>query len=151
MRVDFLVNVLPFISSFHRTYLSLIESNKIMDSFYLNYDVVEIDFEAMILSSFCHFILGNFDNESSNKMGITIDELREFIDLMGNKETYEISDIEESIVKFVNKFGMDEIEHITDYIFNIFKGHLEGYEFDGLRFEDYKHIGGPLILASLKH
>ncbi|MBT4790749.1 MAG: hypothetical protein HON90_04195 [Halobacteriovoraceae bacterium] len=79
--VDLFVDSVPFINSFFKMISSLKEEGKLHDDFYLNYNVENIDFEAILISSFVNFSLGNFSGNDVNKMGVTISELRAFFKL----------------------------------------------------------------------
>ena len=48
------------------------------DQFYLNYEVDNIDFEAIMISSFINFAGGHFQESAAGKMGVTISELKTF-------------------------------------------------------------------------
>lgn len=152
------VDSLPFINSFFEMFQKLKADGKLHDEFYLNYEVENIDFEAIIISSFVNFTLGHFSGTDVNKMGVTISELKEFF-----KEFFEQKDgegeyalrsfdddkMKVSLSDFVSKFGFASIDRFEQYFYGIISEHLSGYEFDTLDDEDFKHIGGPILLNSL--
>ena len=78
-RSKLFVELLPHVNSFFENLQNLIKSGQVNDQFYLNYTVENIDFEAILMSSFINFKLGNFEKHNVNKMGLTTNELKEFV------------------------------------------------------------------------
>ena len=77
-----LVDSLPFAGEFFKVFTKLKEDGHLHNDFYLNYDIEQIDFEAIILSSFVSFTLNqNLDESTMNKMGITISEFKQFLEI----------------------------------------------------------------------
>ncbi|OIQ20502.1 MAG: hypothetical protein BM556_00745 [Bacteriovorax sp. MedPE-SWde] len=145
---NLLVATLPFIKSFKDAYLMLTGEGKLSDTFYLNYDTASIDFEAIIISSFVNFSLGKFGHEDAQKMGVTINELREF----SSKYMAEMKFTEEinpQITGFTEAFGLAEVNGIEDYISYILIQQLEDYDYGTLSDEEFKHVGGPIIFNTL--
>lgn len=144
-------SLLPYIKTFHSSIEKLNEENLLQDEFYLNYSVDEIDFEAIILSSFINYTLGKLGSESP-KMGVTIAELKKFYSEYFDKEDKEyevktISEIGPKINEFKEKFGMSNVKGIEKYVYSVIQDQMNGYEVDSLTDEDYAHIGGPIILT----
>ena len=133
--IEFVKEIIPFAQQFYKTFQELKETSKIHDNFYLNYSVESIDFEALILSSLAGFVVSG-DNQ--NKVGITSSELIDFYQKV-NSNTHLIKD-------FIHKFGMDSITGIENYLLKLISEHLDGYNFYEIQPEDFKHIGGPIIL-----
>lgn len=133
--IEFVKDILPYAQQFYKTFQELKESSRIHDNFYLNYSVDTIDFEALILSSLAGFILSG---ENQNKVGISSTELIDFYQKVKTKP--------EAITSFIHKFGMDSIIGIENYLRQLISEHLDGYNFDEISAEDFKHIGGPIIL-----
>lgn len=151
---QFLVDLAPFIYKFYETLEHLKSEQVLNDQYYLNYKTEEIDFDAVIISSFINFSLGQYDKDKTSKMGVTIDELKKFI---SNHFTLEsnnsvISAFEKSLQteleKFSTQFGFDEVKYFNSYLYFILKHNLEGYDFNELEDEEFKHVGGPIILAN---
>lgn len=143
----------PFIHSFFQTLDKLKTEGQLHDQFYLNYEVENIDFESILISSFVNFSLGNFSGRDVKKMGITISELKEFFKLYFIKsgeeyilKPFDEENIQKQIQDFTQQYGLNELDHFYEYLYGILVEHLSGYEFDSLDFEDYKHIGGPILL-----
>ncbi len=147
------VVALPFIQTFFKGLEKLKSDGQLNDQFYLNYEVDNIDFEAIMISSFINFINGFYDSEAAGKMGVTTDELRRFYHAYFQKhgEEYLIKGEEDPILrqqigKFMQRFGLAEIPGFERYIYQILVEQLNGYEVDNLGDEDYRHIGGPILL-----
>ena len=149
---------IPFMNSFFETFTALKSDGKLHDDFYLNYDVDNIDFESILISSFINFSLGHFSGTDVNRMGVTISELKEFFInfFMKKDEEYTLLPLAESKLKtqldgFLREFGFDSIKGMDKYLYGVLSEHLSGYEFDTLGDEDFKHIGGPILLNSTKN
>jgi hypothetical protein len=152
-KVTLFVKMSPFIQQFFETFLKLKTDGLLNDNFYLNYEVDNIDFESIIISSYINFSLGNYADGDVNKMGLSIQELRSFIETYFDKKDSEYSlksfdteIIKDSVRGFVNSFGFVEIDNVEDYLYGIIFEHLSGYEYDTLELEDFKHVGGPILL-----
>lgn len=147
------VTALPFIQTFFTTLEKLKTDGLLNDQFYLNYEVDNIDFEAIIISSFINFVGGHYHESSAGKMGVTIVELRNFYHkfFKKNDQEYLIKGEEDPILReqtklFMEKFGLSTIPSFDKYIYQILLEQLNGYEVDGMTEEDFKHIGGPILL-----
>jgi hypothetical protein len=129
------------------------EEGRLQDSFYLNYTVDSIDFEALLLSSFANFFLGTYDEKNISKLGMTIDEFKNFANKIITSEGKFIltPEIYKKIQNFAETFGLNTVFDFNNYIQDLLKSHLEGNEYDTLELEDFKHIGGPIILTIMKH
>lgn len=146
------IALLPLMGSFYSSLKNIIDEGRITDSFYLNYNLSEIDFEAIILSSFINYTLGNYEGEKSQKMGLTLEEFNQFVgkyfnfDLGEHKiKLFEV--FKEDIENFSKIFGMDKIEHFNIYLYQLVRDNLEGYNFNNITREDFKHVGGPILFA----
>jgi hypothetical protein len=51
----------------------------------------------------------------------------------------------------LRKFGFDSIKGMDKYLYGVLSEHLSGYEFDTLGDDDFKHIGGPILLNLTKN
>lgn len=156
--VDLLVASIPFVNSFFNMFVKLKEDGKLNNDFYLNYEVENIDFEAIIISSFINYSLGNFSDTNVNKMGITIGELKVFFSkfFVRKQEEYVLIPIEQTemsdiISKFIKQYGFEQIKGFDRYLYGIISEHLSGYDFDTLEDDDFKHIGGPILLNFTKN
>ena len=135
---------------------TLKEEGKLHDDFYLNYNVENIDFESILISSFINYDLGHFSGADVNKMGVTISELKVFFGKNFKKinDEYLINDLNQTdmskvTAEFIERFGLAEIIDFDVYLHGVLSEHLSGYDFDTLEEEDYQHIGGPILLNSL--
>lgn len=148
-----LEELIPFMAKFYETLEKMKEEGKIHDSYYLNYTVDEIDFEALLISSFANFLLGTYAEESTSKLGLTIDEFKSFATkvITSDGQFVLTPELYQKIKNFAAKFGLSEITGFHNYFQKILQDQLEGYEYETLAFEDYKHVGGPIILNRHKH
>jgi len=151
--VNLFLEMIPFINTFFETFSHLKQEGHLHDDFYLNYDVENIDFEAIIISSFINFSLGNFSEKDVNRMGVSLSELRKFFDLFFMKKDQEYillpmntESVTKLINEFIKKFGFAQMSGMDTYLYGILSEHLSGYEFETLDEEDFKHIGGPILL-----
>lgn len=154
-QIQFVKGILPFCQKFFSTISFLKEKSQINDHFYLNYEVENIDLEAILISSFINYTLGAYVKNDVNKMGLTIFELKKFITqyfiiendlhVLPSQNGVELKN---KARDFVKAFGMDSALGIEEYIQTILDEHLSGYNFDSLSTEEFKHVGGPILLNS---
>lgn len=144
---------MPFVLTFFNNLDKLKTGGFLNDQFYLNYEVDNIDFEAIMISSFINFSAGHYEEENAGKMGITVSELKNFYQsfFLKNGEEYLIKGEEDPILRvktfdFMKKFGLDTIPRFDKYLYQIMLEQLNGYEIDGMSEEEFKHIGGPILL-----
>lgn len=128
----------PFSKAFYKTYLNLKSSGSILEGYYLNYSVEEISFETLLLSCFFNTNLGKLNSEDDKKLGITVEEFNEVL--------FKIKNDEVNIPQFLKSFGMDKVTLANEFLEYLIDDHLGGYDLAELQLEDYKHVGGPLIL-----
>ncbi len=154
---DSLVESLPFIEKFFETIQHLKNENLLNDDFYLNYSTENIDFEAIIISSFINFSQGTYEKAHGSKMGVTVPELKSFYHAFFRKngEEFLIKGEEDKILKekiesFVEKFGLSKIPDFDRYLYQILLEQMNGYEVDTMSDDDFRHIGGPILLVG-KH
>jgi hypothetical protein len=148
-----LKELLPFARKFYETFEALKKAGRLQDSYYQNYTIDTIDFEALLLSSFANFFLGTYDEKNVNKLGLTIDEFKNFARKIISSEGKFIltPELYKKIQNFSEAFGLTQIFDFNNYIQDLLKTQLEGYEFDVMELDDFKHIGGPIILTIMKH
>lgn len=152
------IKSLPFIQTFFVTLEKLKTEGLINDQFYLNYEVDNIDFEAIMISSFINFTGGHYQEAHASKMGATIIELKTFYHLFFQKvgNEYLIKGIEDSLLTekislFAQKFGLSLIPGFERYLYQVMTEQLNGYEIDNMSEEDFKHVGGPILLNYSGH
>lgn len=151
---DTFVASVPFIETFFRTLDVMKTEGVLNDQFYLNYEVENIDFEAIMISSFINHVGGHYEAESARgKMGVTVQELKAFYHsfFRKNGEEYLIKGEEDPILRtkvseFIAKFGLQSIERFDKYLYQIMLEQLNGYEIDNMTEEDFQHVGGPILL-----
>ena len=140
--VTLFTNLMPFVESFFKTFNSLKDSGQLQDDYYMNYGIDDIDFEALILSTFVNFSNDELSKSHSLKMGVRVSELIAF----SNNFISDDGKLLEAATKFKNKFGLDSIEGFESYLMDIIKYHLSGYDISELELSEFKHVGGPLLL-----
>jgi len=145
--------LLPFAHKFHETFEGLKKEGRLQDAYYLNYTVESIDFEALLLSSFANYFLGTFDEKNTSKLGLTIDEFKKFTGKIISTEGKFIltPELYKKIQNFAESYGLNTVFDFNNYIQDILKAHLEGYDFSNMDSDDFQHIGGPIILSIIKH
>ncbi len=145
--------LLPFAKKFHDTFETLKNEGRLQDSYYLNYTVDSIDFEALLLSSFANFLLGTYDVKNISKLGLTVDEFKNFATKVVSSEGKFVltPELYKKIQNFAETFGLNLVFDFNVYLQDLLKSQLEGYDFTTMDDEDYKHIGGPIILTIIKH
>ncbi|OFZ40005.1 MAG: hypothetical protein A2504_07695 [Bdellovibrionales bacterium RIFOXYD12_FULL_39_22] len=144
--------MLPFIKQFLTSVEKLKKSQKLRDEFYINYTVEEIDFEAIILSNFYNYLLGNFEGTKGKrkKLGVTISDFKKIsTDLLDGKGKLKESYLKKKVKSMALKFGLDVVLDFDKYFIALLKEHIEGYEFEEMSADDYKHVGGPIIFNIL--
>lgn len=146
-----LISLLPFIKQIYLALGEIRSKGQIINQFYLNYAVEEIDFESIIISQFSRHLIAS-DSTHQMKLGLTIQETKLFfksvIDDTGHLRTD--ADFCDQIKVFVKSTGLDAIDGIVDYLLKIMVSHLEGYAVDEMDDRDFTHIGGVMILDTLK-
>ena len=152
-RLRTLKELLPFARKFYETFEVLKNEGRLQDSFYLNYTVDSIDFEALLLSSFANFLLGTYDEKNINKLGLTLDEFKSFATKVVSSEGKFVltPELYKKIQNFTESFGLNQVFDFNNYLQDLLKSQLEGYDYESLDLDDFKHIGGPIILTLKKH
>lgn len=153
--LETLVSAFPFVQMFFKSLEKLRAENLLHDEFYLNYEVDNIDFEAIMISSFINFTGEHYQESSAGKMGVTLQELKDFYHQFFNKngEEYLIKGEESPILReklslFVEKFGFSQIPSFDKYLYQILLEQMNGYEIDSMESEEFRHVGGPILLNS---
>jgi uncharacterized protein YnzC (UPF0291/DUF896 family) len=152
-QIKTLIDLLPFAKKFHDTFTDMKNDGKVQDSFYINYTVDTIDLESLLLSSFANHFLGSFDQHNIFKMGLTIDEFKSFaIKVVGTQGKFVLTpELYQKIQNFIITFGLSKVSNIHNYLQTLLTNSLEGYEYEFMADDDFKHIGGPIILSVYKH
>ncbi|MBG08739.1 MAG: hypothetical protein CME68_08275 [Halobacteriovoraceae bacterium] len=149
--ITLISSLIPFGIKFFEIYQKLAKSGTICSGYYLNYSVEDLTFESLILSAFANFKLGFFEKEQENKMGITLEEYKAFVlDLLDeNLKIKKSDDLKKSIDDFISAFGLNKIKNFHSLFVFYLKQELEDADLSGLADEEFKHVGGPMILNSL--
>lgn len=148
-----LMDLLPFANKFYETFENLKKEGRLQDSFYLNYSVESIDLEALLLSSFANHLLDSYNESNVSKLGLTLDEFKSFVGKVISSDGKFVLTPEnyKKIQNFAEKFGLSSVFDFNNYLQDLIKAHLEGYEFSTMDPIDFQHVGGPIILTIHKH
>lgn len=141
--------LIPYIEKFFQTLNELKNNAGINDDYYLNYEVKDIDFESILISSFINFSNLEGKIDAQNRMGISVKELKLFINNNFRKinDEYVINSEDSLMINdYLEKYGLDSVKEMDHYLYGILCEHLSGYEFDTLAQEDFEHVGGPILL-----
>ena len=145
-RSDLFCQLLPFMEKFFSVYEKLNKSGTLQDAYYLNYNPDDMDFESLLISCFANFKLGHFSGDV-NRLGITIDEARKFLGDILNSSNKLVVD-KEGFSDFAKSFALNQIDGFIPYFTGCLKRDFEGLDFKTLTDEEFKHIGGLIILNS---
>ncbi|MCY4644030.1 MAG: DUF6178 family protein [Bacteriovoracales bacterium] len=146
-----LSDLLPFMASFYRSFKKMRNEGVLQNDYYLNYDVDDIDFEALILSSFINFDLGHYDLKEEAlrnfKMGLSIQEIKGFAQKYGDEKGRLFKkSLDDSIQRFLISFGLEKMDNLSSYMHRLLRENLSGYNFLDMPQGDFAHVGGPVIL-----
>lgn len=138
----------PFAARFRDTFKGLVKAGQLIDDYYLNYKVAEIDLEAILLTSFANHLLGHFKEGMPQRMGLTIDEFKSFVKpYIGEEGEVGLTEkLQKDVDDFLKTFGMNQIKGMDSYLCYLLQSHLDGYDYENLAFEEFKHVGGPILL-----
>ncbi len=144
--------LLPFIGKLHASFKPLKEEAQIQDHFYLNYNVDDIDVEAIFLSSLACLVLvesGDLaaDVLSAGKLGLTIEEFRSFSVLLIDEKGLIVGPADKALRAYQAQFGMNEVPRFSRYFTILMASQLVGYDYKNLGVQDFAHVGGPIILT----
>ncbi len=138
--------LLPFMEKFYAVYLKLNKSGALQADYYLNYTPEDMDFEALLISCYGNSKLGHSSSEV-NKLGITIVEAKSLLEELldsSNKIKEDVKGIED----FTKAFALGQVEGFIPYFISCLKRNFEDLDFRKLRDDEFKHIGGFIILNS---
>jgi len=145
-----LVMLLPYIKVFYQNFKVLKDENRLMDSFYYNYKVEDIDFEAIIISSFANYMLGAASNQDQPKLGMSLLEFKKWTRLISHHEgglNKTSAVLKDAIKNFQKVYGLFQVYRFNCYFEEILAHHMDGYDFINLKDADYQFIGGAIIFA----
>lgn len=143
-----LMGLIPFITQLKKTFDGFKDEGQLQDGFYFNYNLDQIDFDALLISSYAKVLLDIPGDQL--KLALTFDEYKSFCDMTIDHSQNKLiidDNIKEKLAKFFEIYGLKEVNDIETYFINILKMSMEGIVFNELSEEDYQHVGGPIILA----
>jgi hypothetical protein len=153
---DLLQKLLPLMAQFVKISSQLQKEGVIQDSFYRNYKVSELDFEALLLSVLVNFAVGN--KQGLKKLGVTVEELNLFwkkafdlVDERDKKQVTRLKSADDQVLKsilqeFIKNYGL-AIDGCEEYLRNLLEEHLGGHSPKILKDGEYRFIGGPILLV----
>ncbi len=59
--------------------------------------------------------------------------------------------LREQSVHFIKKFGLELIPGFNKYLYQIMIEQLNGYAIDNMEEEEFKHVGGPILLNNVRN
>ena len=154
-KVDFFCSLNPYINKLFVSFLPLKNSGQIQDSFYFNYNVAEIDFESILISSLSNYILvqeGSLDSKvwDQGKLGLTLDEFKSLIRIILTEDmTLNWENVASHFSKYKEQFGLSEVPYFDQYLRELLIAQLEGYDYPHLEEEEFAHVGGPILLKPI--
>lgn len=137
-----LMALLPYIKQFYESLQSLMTSQSINSSYYLNYKVEEIDFEALLLTSYIAWELELFAT-SKKRMAITKKEFKDFY----QRYFKDPSLFSSSVRNFVTEYGFAVSEETTAYIISLMAWEWESIDIAKMKEDEFAFLGGAIILA----
>jgi hypothetical protein len=150
-QVAFIRSFLPFIEKFSSSFKLLKDEGTVLDHYYYNYNVSDIDLEAILMSSYANFRLGHLTKGGSQmpKLGVMLAEFKAFckleVDSAGN--ILSKNETMKHLELFKKSFGLESINHFEVYLFDLLQSQLEGYQYGDLEDKDFMHVGGPIIFV----
>lgn len=146
--IDFLVELLPLGMEYFKAFQDIKQKGLLQDNFYRNYNVEDIDLEAILLSSLAISALGIEENSEAPKLGLTQEEYLKFIKLAlsGKEQKATKKNCLPFIEEYLKEKKLDKMNGLKDYLFLLLKEHLEGPDYSSLSDDDFVHVGGPIIL-----
>jgi hypothetical protein len=138
--VDLITTMTPFAKALQERFQELKSSGQLKNDFYLNYDLESIDFNALLLSNFAQHCLKLNDKSGAPKLALTLDEYKQFVDWYNDKN------LTPNIKSFIKSFGLEKVTLIEEYIEYLLKECFDGIIIKDLTDEEFKHMGGPIIL-----
>jgi len=129
---------------FYSIYIKLNRSGELQSNYYLNYTPDDMDFESLLISCYANFKLGHLSSEV-NKLGITIPEAKKiFEDILDGQNKLVVD--QKGIEDFAKAFALDQISGFIPYFISCLKRNFEELDFRNLSDDEFKHIGGLIIL-----
>jgi len=147
--VKTLLDSLAFVKRFYDELKKLKEEGRLLSAYYINYTVEDIDYEAILLSSFANNFISKLQVAgNSGKLGLTMSEFELFISKVMNddQDIRSFEELQESITDFLELYGLSSIEGKARYIYTLLKNQLEGYDYKNMGDDEYRHVGGPILL-----
>ena len=152
-RVDFVCQLLPFVKKLHENFLELKKSSNILDHYFMNYKVDEIDVESIFCSGLVNFVMA-FDkiNEPGQLFSVQPEHVMSFAKTYFSGLSIEDGprqDLQAKAQRFIEHFGLAIVPSFADFLIGVLNRELSGNDWQQLTIKDLTHIGGPLIMQNL--
>lgn len=138
--IELIRSLIPLAGTFYQLVSELRADDRIEDYYYLNYNLSDIDFEVILMTQFAHHVLEI--DAGQKKLGITLVEFKKFAKSLQFERGMLVSPFLES---FMAKYQLVGISGLHEYLGKIIFDQLEGYDWDEISDEEFKHVGGPII------
>jgi hypothetical protein len=142
------LEILPLVHQFYATLEELKKGGNISDSYYLNYTLDEIEFEAVLISTFFNHVLGSYQDEDHQKrLGLRVEEFKLCLTELFGSTVIDLKSkqLHSCIEQFSQQYGLSELENFSSYLLAVIGLNLSGYEYEHLSYDDYKHVGGVIF------
>jgi hypothetical protein len=146
--LELVTELIPYAAALEKEFKLLVDDGRVLDHYYLNYQISQIDFEAVMISSFANSLLKTAKADSK-KMGLTLDEFKQFVGLLVDSSSGKLSSpssLKVEVDSFAISFGMNKVKNISLYLLDILHDQLEGYDYSSLAEKDFQYVGGAIIL-----
>ena len=142
-----IIEITPYVLKFHQTFKLIVKKQQIQDSFYINFKVSEMDFEALLVSNFVNFTLGHKGDGVTRKLAVSVREFKKFYNFFfdGNGKLKSKEYLQEKIEEFAFFYGLDRIFMFSMYFTSVLDNELVGYRPSELKKADFRYVGGPII------
>lgn len=142
---------LPFARRFFDEITALKNEGRLQSSYYINYQVEDIDYEAILISSFAaHYLNSSSAKTTQGKLGLTMSEFEAFVSkiMTSEQELVPFENLSKEIEDFLTLYALNTIPGKARYLYQLLKNQLEGYDYQNMGDDEYKHVGGPILLHS---
>ncbi len=145
--------LLPVVYQFYQVVEQLKDSGSISENYYLNYSLEDLDFEAVIISTFINFTLGAFSQDRNvKKLGVRVKEFKQFLISLFAECSFKEDDLhklDHQIALFSEQFGLNQLQYFNSYLKDVIIENLAGYDYAHLSYDDYKHVGGVIFFSEV--
>jgi hypothetical protein len=153
--IDYAVKIYPFIKALEKTLRDLQKTGiytESTDQAFINYTFDTLNFENLMITNFINFSLGKI------KMGVTVTDFFNFLKLhtttldLGKSFLKSPDDkaLITQLIAFKDKFGLGVVPGFEMELYDSLVRHLDGVDYFSITSEDYKYLGGPILINEPK-